>query len=84
VSDVFDALAPGTRVVVRHRLPAPDERLSDALGEFLGVETPRGVRSVRVRTRRGEVIIATSAITHAKPVPPPPTRRGPRRPSESD
>ena len=73
--DLFAALTPGTRVVVRHRLPAPETGVSDALGDFLGIEWPHGVRSVRVRTRHGDVIIATRAITHAKPVPPPPPRR---------
>lgn len=35
-------------------------------------------RVVVVRTRRGDVVVPTSRITHAKPVPPPPQRRGPR------
>ena len=77
--DLFDALAPGTRVVVRYTLPAPDGRLSDALGDFLGVLTHEGPRSITVRTRRGDVVIPTESITHAKPVPPPPPRRGARR-----
>ncbi|MDR2257193.1 MAG: hypothetical protein LBE25_14530 [Arthrobacter sp.] len=78
MSDLFDALRPGTRVVVRYRLDGPDGRLSDALGPLLWVRGEGAERSICVRTKRGEVRIATSLITHAKPVPPPPARRASR------
>lgn len=71
--DLFDSLRPGTRVVVRHRLPQGG--VSDALGDFLGVEEDADGRHITVATRRGDVRIATDTVTHAKPVPPPPARR---------
>lgn len=39
-------------------------------------------RVVVVRTRRGDVFVPTARVTHAKPVPPPPQRRAPRRSAE--
>ena len=70
---------PGERVVVRYRLPTPDEpapqagqpHLTDALGDVLVVDE----HGVTVRTRGGDVTIAASAITLGKRVPPPPPRR---------
>lgn len=61
---VLDHLPPGTRVVVRHRLPE-DGRASDALGPLVRVERDR----VTVRTRAGEVSIARAAVLVAKAVP---------------
>ena len=75
MSDLFDALRPGSRVVVRYRLEPPESGLSDALGELLWVRGEGAERRIGVLTKRGEVAIATSSITHAKPVPPPPARR---------
>lgn len=82
VSDLFDALRPGTRVVVRYRLDdGGAHTLSDALGVFDGVLSapPSGgappERAVRILTRRGPVIIPTARVTRAKPVPAPPPRR---------
>ncbi|MGO1318932.1 MAG: putative acetyltransferase [Galactobacter sp.] len=81
MADFFDLTPPGTRVVVRYKLGqeggsgAP--RVSDALGELLAVESTTEGRIVRILTRRGEVSIPTSAITHAKRVPPPPAKHTP-------
>lgn len=77
VSDLFDALRPGTRVVVRHRL-ADGTGLSDALGTLESVEVVDGARVITVLTKRGLVRIPTANVTHAKPVPPPPARRASR------
>lgn len=63
----------GTRVVVRH-LIEDGERATDALGELL----ERTESTLRVRTRRGEVLIGLADVVAAKPVPPAPERR-PRR-----
>ncbi|WP_380166103.1 hypothetical protein [Jannaschia sp. R86511] len=70
----------GRRVVVRHLLP--DGRATDALGTLLSV----GERSLRVRRDRvaeddpdAVVQVALADVVLAKPVPPPPPRRGPRR-----
>jgi len=90
--DFFATLLPGERIVVRYRLKdssAPGgPALTDALGEFAGLQEgpatgeSAGTReaTVAVRTRSGIVLIALSSVTHAKRVPPPPVRRGPRRP----
>ncbi len=60
----------GSRVVVRHRLGAPDPvtgaTLSDAVGEL--VSDDDGV--LVVRTRRGEVRVPRVAVTALKEVPP--------------
>lgn len=64
----------GARVVVRRRLPAPDEfghRLTDAVGEIVDLQDDR----ITVRTRRGDVTIERSTIVAAKQIPPPPPRR---------
>jgi hypothetical protein len=85
MADLFDTVPQGTRVVVRFRLTreqpsAADAetsrpRHSDAIGTLVAVERVDGERRVRILTRRGEVVVPTAAITHAKPVPPPPQRR---------
>lgn len=66
----------GSRVVVRHRLAAPDPltgaTLTDAVGEL--VSDVDGV--LVVRTRRGEVRVPRSEVTALKEVPPSPSRRG--------
>ncbi|GAA3671459.1 hypothetical protein GCM10023081_07280 [Arthrobacter ginkgonis] len=51
-------------------------------GESSAARDGAGIReaAVAVRTRSGIVLIALSSVTHAKRVPPPPARRGPRRP----
>jgi N-acetylglutamate synthase len=66
----------GSRVVVRHRLAAPDPltgaTLTDAVGEL--VADADGV--LVVRTRRGDVRVRRDAVTAVKEVPPSPSRRG--------
>jgi len=64
-------------VSVRYALPADDASglpLTDALGELAGVDA----RTVTVRTRRGDVVIAAADVRAARAVPPAPPRR-PRR-----
>ncbi|MBM7795274.1 hypothetical protein [Pseudoglutamicibacter cumminsii] len=48
----------------------------------VGVGRMGAGRIVVVRTRRGDVFVPTARVTHAKPVPPPPQRRAPRRSPE--
>ncbi len=66
----------GSRVVVRHRLGAPDPltgaTLTDAVGEL--VSDDDGI--LVVRTRRGEVRVPRTEVTALKEVPPSPSRRG--------
>jgi len=66
----------GSRVVVRHRLAAPDPltgaTLTDAVGEL--VADADGI--LVVRTRRGDVRVRRDAVTALKEVPPSPSRRG--------
>ncbi len=64
-------LTVGGRVVVRHRLP--DGSATDALGDLLADDEG----SLRIATRRGEVVVARADVLAAKPVPPPPARKGP-------
>ncbi|WP_432564590.1 GNAT family N-acetyltransferase [Kineococcus sp. SYSU DK003] len=69
-SHVVRELEVGSRVVVRHRLP--DGSASDALGDLVGADAV----TLRIATRRGEVSVARADVLAAKPVPPPPVRRG--------
>ncbi|MFL6079310.1 MAG: GNAT family N-acetyltransferase [Ornithinibacter sp.] len=66
----------GSRVVVRHRLGAPDPltgaTLTDVVGELVSGDD--GV--LVVLTRRGEVRVPRSEVTALKEVPPSPSRRG--------
>jgi len=66
----------GSRVVVRHRLEAPDPltgaTLTDAVGEL--VADADGI--LVVRTRRGDVRVPRDSVTAVKEVPPSPSRRG--------
>lgn len=67
----------GARVVVRRRLP--EGGFADVLGDLLAWSspgTPRG--ELRVRTRRGEVLVPEPEVAGAKKVPPAPLRRGAR------
>ncbi|WP_249382796.1 hypothetical protein [Actinotalea sp. K2] len=64
--------APGTRVVVRRRLP--EGGFSDVLGDVLS----SGAHGVRILTRTGEVDVPAGQIALGKPIPPPPPRRAPR------
>jgi N-acetylglutamate synthase len=68
-------LVPGTRVVVRHRLPSGSA--TDALGEL----TDNDDTGLVVLTRRGPVRIAHADVIAAKPVSPPPERI--RRPPDT-
>lgn len=61
----------GSRVVLRRR--APGGRYVDLLGEL--VSWGEGV--ARVRTRTGEASVPLDQVIAGRPVPPPPTRRGP-------
>jgi N-acetylglutamate synthase len=60
----------GHRIVVRVRSATG---LHDVLGDLIEATDDR----LRVRTRRGEVDVDTSAITAGHPVPPPPVRAAP-------
>jgi N-acetylglutamate synthase len=66
----------GSRVVVRHRLDAPDPltgaTLTDAVGELVGDDD--GI--LVVRTRRGDVRVPRDRVTAVKEIPPSPSRRG--------
>lgn len=65
----------GARVVVRHRLPRPDEHghtVSDVVGHLVA----RDAEHVVVDTRHGTVTVPRPAIEIVKPVPPRPSRRG--------
>ncbi len=72
------ALPPvGARVVVRHRLPAPDPltgaSLTDVVGDLVAASTTSASSSGR---RRGIVEVLRRAVTAVKEVPPTPSRRG--------
>jgi ribosomal protein S18 acetylase RimI-like enzyme len=66
----------GARVVVRHRLTAPDPvsgaTLTDVVGDLLEADSQGFV----VATRRGDVRVPRALVTHLKVVPPRPSRRG--------
>lgn len=66
------ALAAGTRVVVRSRI---EGGFTDALGELLLCTQTEAT----IRTRGGDVVVPLADVVAAKPVPPPPARRAPRR-----
>ncbi|MBM6400846.1 GNAT family N-acetyltransferase [Phycicoccus sonneratiae] len=66
----------GTRVVVRHRLPAPDALTGATLTDVVGVLVHADDEHLLVRTRRGEVGVPRAAVTAVKEVPPTPSRRG--------
>ncbi|NHI18919.1 GNAT family N-acetyltransferase [Phycicoccus endophyticus] len=70
------APAPGTRVVVRHRLPAPDPRTGATLTDVVGLLVHADEEHLLVRTRRGEVAVPRAAVTALQEVPPAPSRRG--------
>jgi hypothetical protein len=79
--ELLAGLPSGTRVSVRYALPADDASglpLTDALGELVGLDAEGITRTVTVRTRRGDVLIAAEAVRAARVVPPAPPRRRPR------
>lgn len=66
----------GMRVVVRYRIADAEHGLTDAVGDVLELDA----EAVVVATRRGDVRIPLADVVAAKPVPPAPPRRAPRRP----
>lgn len=66
---------PGTRVMVRRRLPEGSTHLySDLLGVVVATDTT----TLTLRTRAGTVEVPGAEIAVGKPVPPPPPRRARR------
>lgn len=65
------AVAPGTRVVIRARIPGG---FTDTLGHVRSCS----IDTVTVRTRTGDRDVVLAAVVAAKAVPEPPPRRGPR------
>ena len=69
-------LRVGSRVVVRHRLDAPDPlsgaTLTDVVGQLIDADEDGFV----VLTREGEVRVPRSLVTASKEIPPRPSRRG--------
>jgi hypothetical protein len=59
-------------VVVRRRL---DDGFTDSLGDLVALDRD----TCTIRTRRGDDVVLLADITAAKPVPPAPPRRAPRR-----
>ncbi|GMA30582.1 hypothetical protein [Litorihabitans aurantiacus] len=74
--DSTTVLRVGTRVVVRHRITDAEHALTDAVGDVV----ERTDDAVVIRTRRGDVRVELADVVAAKPVPPAPARRAPRRP----
>jgi GNAT superfamily N-acetyltransferase len=66
----------GSRVVVRHRLPAPDPLSGATLTDVVGVLVHADGEHLLVRTRRGEVGVPRESVTVVKELPPAPSRRG--------
>jgi hypothetical protein len=62
---------PGTRVMVRRRLP---EGSSHLFTDLLGVVVANDDEGVTLETRAGTVHVPGAEIAVGKPVPPPPTR----------
>ncbi|MHA7191735.1 putative acetyltransferase [Arthrobacter sp. MDT2-16] len=61
-----------TRVVVRRRLA---DGFTDSLGDLVALDAT----TCTVRTRTGDDVVPLADVTAAKPVPPAPPRRAPRR-----
>ncbi|HYN28960.1 MAG TPA: GNAT family N-acetyltransferase [Dermatophilaceae bacterium] len=76
MADPLAALHRGSRVVVRHRLEAPDPvtgaHLTDVVGDLLAVDA----EAVTVLTAGGAVRVPRATVVAAKVVPPRPSRRG--------
>ncbi|QIM20160.1 GNAT family N-acetyltransferase [Phycicoccus sp. HDW14] len=66
----------GSRVVVRHRLPAPDPLTGATLTDVVGTLVHVDEAVLLVRARRGEVAVPQAAVTVVKELPPAPSRRG--------
>jgi hypothetical protein len=74
------SLAPGSRVVIRMRIPGG---FTDVLGDLEAIDEVDAL----VLTRRGPVAVPLSSVVLAKPVPPPPVRHsdgGQDRPARRD
>ena len=69
-------LTRGSRVVVRHRLAAPDPATGATLNDVVGELVDADEQSLTIRTRTGLRTVPRSAVTAAKVVPPRPIRRG--------
>lgn len=70
-----ESLPLGARVVVRHRLTAPDafgHTLTDVVGDLVA----RDAVALVVATRRGEVVVPRDLVEVVKALPPRPGRRG--------
>lgn len=67
--ELLRSLTPGSRVVIRHRLP--DGSATDALGEL----TEIAAMTCTVATRRGDAVVEYRHVIAAKRVPSPPPRR---------
>lgn len=67
--ELLRSFAPGTRVVIRHRLP--DGSATDALGELAAIAAD----GCTVTTKRGDAVVEFRHVIAAKAVPPPPPRR---------
>lgn len=71
--DFLRTAPPGTRVVIRARIPGG---FTDTLGHVRSCSADR----VTVRTRTGEREVVLDHVVAAKAVPEPPPRRAPRTP----
>ena len=69
-------LRVGSRVVVRHRLDAPDPLSGATLTDVVGRLLDSDEDGLVVLTRRGEVRVRRSLVIAAKEIPPTPSRRG--------
>ena len=71
-AEILRSLPLHSRVVVRHRISAG---VTDSLGDLVALDAA----GCTIRTRKGDDVVLLADITAAKPVPPAPPRRAPRR-----
>lgn len=69
-------LRVGSRVVVRHRLDAPDPFSGATLTDVVGDLVAADESALVVATRHGDVRVARPSVTAVKAIPPRPSRRG--------
>lgn len=69
-------LGVGRRVVLRYRIDRSSSPHGEGATDALGTVVATDARTVTVMTRRGEDVVARSAVIAAKEVPPPPMRPG--------
>lgn len=67
---------PGTRVVVRFRLAAPDPATGAALSDVVGDLVAATPEAIVVDSRHGRVTVPRSTVVATRVVPPRPSRRG--------